>query len=85
MTDLLTGITDRPARRAEDLLGLQQYAESLTQFILCCETPITIGIQGDWGAGKTSLMEMVQETCWSAVSPGYRAFGVVQHLDVLAV
>ena len=26
-----------------------------------CETPITISLQGEWGTGKTSFMNMVKE------------------------
>ena len=32
----------------------------LAQFVSLCETPMTIGIQGEWGSGKTSLMNMIQ-------------------------
>ena len=27
-----------------------------------CDTPTTIAIQGDWGTGKTSMMNMIRET-----------------------
>ncbi|MCA9708473.1 MAG: AAA family ATPase, partial [Myxococcales bacterium] len=43
-----------------DLLGLEQHAEALAGFIEMCSTPMTIGIQGDWGSGKTSLMNLVR-------------------------
>ena len=36
------------------------YAEALADFVHSCETPMTIGIQGDWGTGKTSLMNMLR-------------------------
>ena len=44
-----------------DQLGTGQYAESLAQFITQCQTPLTIGVQGEWGSGKTSLLNMVKE------------------------
>ena len=47
------------ARKA-DTLNLLPYAEALRDFIHECETPITIGIQGDWGIGRTSLMNMLR-------------------------
>ena len=43
-----------------DLLGLDDHAAALAGFIGMCSTPMTIGIQGDWGSGKTSLMNLVR-------------------------
>jgi len=43
-----------------DLIDISMFAESIAEFIRECETPITIGLQGDWGTGKTSLMNMVK-------------------------
>ena len=57
------GVPDRPIEGInEDVLGVKDYANALAEFVLRCDTPITVGIQGDWGAGKTSLMNMVQES-----------------------
>lgn len=42
-----------------DLLKLGSFAEALAEFMVDCETPMTIGLQGDWGTGKTSLMHMI--------------------------
>jgi Cdc6-like AAA superfamily ATPase len=61
---------DSPSRRAalidnpinshdEDFLELDGFAEALGQFIDTCDTPVTIGIQGDWGIGKTSLLNLL--------------------------
>ncbi len=47
------------ARKA-DTLNLLPYAEALRDFIHDCEPPMTIGIQGDWGIGRTSLMNMLR-------------------------
>lgn len=44
-----------------DQLGTGKYAESLSYFIMNCDTPITIGVQGEWGSGKTSLLNMIKE------------------------
>lgn len=44
----------------QDLLGLEPHAAALASFIKKCSTPMTIGIQGDWGSGKTSLMNLVR-------------------------
>ena len=45
----------------EDELGLEDYVESLSTFIATCETPMTISLQGDWGSGKTSLMNCIKD------------------------
>lgn len=44
-----------------DLFEVSVYVDSLADFILTCQTPMTIAIQGDWGSGKTSMMNMVKE------------------------
>jgi len=43
----------------KDSLDISIFSQSLYEFIHGCETPMTIGIQGDWGMGKTSMMEMI--------------------------
>ncbi|MEV4311705.1 P-loop NTPase fold protein [Actinocrispum sp. NPDC049592] len=47
----------------EDLLGYRPYADAIANFLRHSDTkpPLTIGVKGPWGAGKTSLMRMVQE------------------------
>jgi hypothetical protein len=46
----------------EDKLGFAPYAKTISQIILDdnVETPLTIGIFGGWGSGKTTLMRMVE-------------------------
>ena len=54
-------LIDLPILKEEhDELNLGTFAIALTRFIDACETPLTIGIQGDWGIGKTSLLRMVE-------------------------
>ena len=53
------GSTDQPAR--VDEFGISNYVTGLCSFITDCDTPMTIAIQGDWGSGKTSVMEMVKD------------------------
>ena len=48
------------AAREADTLNLLPYAEAMRDFIQECESPISIGIQGDWGVGRTSLMNMLR-------------------------
>lgn len=55
------GNTDKPIEKLEnDTFGISRYINGLCTFILHCETPMTISIQGDWGSGKTSMMNMVR-------------------------
>lgn len=46
--------------RDQDRLALKHYADGLAAFISSCQTPMTIGVQGEWGSGKTSLMKLVR-------------------------
>ena len=48
-------------RENPDKLGTGRYAQTLAEFIRDCDTPITIGVQGEWGSGKTSLLNMIRE------------------------
>jgi len=43
-----------------DTIEINNFAESIAEFISICETPLTIGLQGDWGTGKTSLMNVIK-------------------------
>ena len=57
------GLKDVPIVRSDDeALGLTSYAEVLQEFVARCDTPITIALQGDWGSGKTSLMNLIRES-----------------------
>ena len=58
----MKSITDKPITSARDsLLDIDYYAEALAEFISEGATPLTIGMQGEWGTGKTSLMHLVKE------------------------
>lgn len=52
------GFTDQAA--VKDLFDIKKYTEGLTQFISTCNTPMTISIQGSWGTGKTSIMQIIK-------------------------
>lgn len=48
----------------EDLFGIDKYQKALMKFIQLSETPLTIALQGEWGSGKTSLMNTLDfELC----------------------
>jgi hypothetical protein len=55
-----SNLDENDAARKTDTLNLIPYAEALRDFIQQCETPLTIGIQGDWGIGRTTLMNMLR-------------------------
>ncbi|MEA3309847.1 MAG: SUMF1/EgtB/PvdO family nonheme iron enzyme [Chloroflexota bacterium] len=54
-------LSDQPAR--DDCLNFTPYAKTLAEIIAApqTDTPLTIGVFGGWGRGKTSLMQMVQD------------------------
>lgn len=61
--DALKVTSDRAVRTVdEDQLGFDIWVSALHQFITSPETttPLTIGIDGPWGTGKTSFMYMLQ-------------------------
>lgn len=69
-------LIDRPLGEEDvEALGLTPYAEAMAEFITGCESPITIGIQGDWGIGKTSLLNMVRSCLKKA--PGRARFPTI--------
>ncbi len=55
----MSGFTDEAS--LVDHFGIGKYISGLSDFILDCNTPMTVSIQGAWGCGKTSLMLMIQE------------------------
>ena len=44
-----------------DTLKTFNYAKALAEHIKECGTPLTVGVQGEWGSGKTSLLNMMKE------------------------
>lgn len=44
----------------EDLFGIQVYQDALIKYIQLTDTPMTIALQGEWGSGKTSLMNVLK-------------------------
>lgn len=56
------GLTDKPVSGiSEEKLGMKDYIDAMSEFTRTCQTPMTIAFQGDWGTGKTSMMNMVRE------------------------
>ena len=60
MTEKYIGIVDEPnPKGSKDTLDIYRHADALTEFIRKTSTPMAIGIQGEWGSGKTSLLNAI--------------------------
>lgn len=68
-----TGIVDSPLQKNEDdKLQMQSFEIALTEFIENTATPISIALQGEWGSGKTSLMNRLdKQLCEDKNKPYY--------------
>lgn len=56
-----TSIPDIPKTPSQsDEFGIDKYEKGLEMFLKHTGTPITIALQGEWGSGKTSLMQSLQ-------------------------
>jgi hypothetical protein len=56
-----SSIIDVPRKHTQaDLFGIQVYQNALIRYIKLTDTPITIALQGEWGSGKTSLMNLLK-------------------------
>ena len=57
----ITNVIDVPRiEGGRDLLGIDKYLEALNRFITSANMPTTIAIQGEWGSGKTSMMNQIK-------------------------
>ena len=67
-----TTITDIPRKgKNDDKFGLIAYEQGLETFLRGASTPITVALQGEWGSGKTSLMNVLKnDLCGDDNNPG---------------
>lgn len=76
-------VKDTPiGQRQEDQLGVDKHAKALADFIAVTDTPITVGVQGEWGTGKTSMMRMVEDYLGDQIVPQGRGKPPAQGRDV---
>lgn len=58
---MFSSIIDVPRQHDQnDLFGINVYQDALIDFVKHTDTPITIALQGEWGSGKTSLMNLLR-------------------------
>jgi Cdc6-like AAA superfamily ATPase len=67
----LTDIPRDIAKGEADRLGIGQYENGLINFIEHANTPITIALQGEWGSGKTSLMNTLRKNLCEGTDAKY--------------
>lgn len=59
-----SSIPDTPLNLSTNDFGTEKYVEGLVRFIEHSAAPITIALKGEWGSGKTSLMNrLYNELC----------------------
>jgi hypothetical protein len=73
-----TNIIDKPRKGgSRDMLGTDKYMEALNRFIMSANMPTTIAIQGEWGSGKTSMINQIRfKLCESDENPNAPFYGV---------
>ncbi len=77
MTKDIRNLIDVPLAAGEhDLLGLEKYTNALVEFIASAQPPTTLAIQGEWGSGKTSMMNQIRHKLCSNENDGRPYYGV---------
>ena len=68
-----TSVIDRPLNgdNEKDLFDINGYQRALVEFIRGAEAPLTIALQGEWGSGKTSLMNYLKANLTQGNVPYY--------------
>ena len=68
-----TSVIDRPLNgdNEKDLFDIDGYQRALVEFIKGAEAPLTIALQGEWGSGKTSLMNYLKANLTQDNAPYY--------------
>lgn len=62
MTTKSSSVTDKPITNInEESLDVLDYSEAMVDFVAECATPLTIGVQGEWGSGKTSMLNIIRD------------------------
>ena len=56
-----SNVLDRSIKsEKEDLIGLGEILDGMTEFLNTAEMPFTMAVQGEWGIGKTSFLNLLK-------------------------
>lgn len=61
-------ISDLPVDSSKDGLGFVDYGNALADAVDNTDGPLTVGVYGEWGSGKSSLMKMIEERLLTKVT-----------------
>ena len=64
----ITSVSDMPLEKDLNDFGTKRYIDGLVEFIRYSVSPLTIALQGEWGSGKTSLMNRLEARLCSGES-----------------
>ena len=74
--------TDREIQKsADDKLNFSQYSRVLSDIARSADTPLTVGVFGPWGSGKTSLMRLVEQDLQTGYKTPFLAWFNAWHYD----
>lgn len=71
MPNSRTSLSDIPFNEKVNDFGTERYVDGLIRFIENSSAPITIALQGEWGSGKTSLMNRLERSLCSKEDSKY--------------
>ena len=59
--DYVFNVTETPRDATQDdLLNTQYFTDGLVDYIKHADTPLSISLNGEWGSGKTSIMNTIK-------------------------
>lgn len=63
LVDRISNVSETPKDATQDdLLNSEYFADGLVDYIKHADTPLSISLNGEWGSGKTSIMNTVKST-----------------------
>lgn len=71
-----SSLSDIPFNESLNDFGTERYVNGLIKFIKNSSTPITIALQGEWGSGKTSLMNRLERVLCTTEDSQFVGIGI---------